>query len=242
MREFIYVSDNKLRQFTAAPRRVHRTAALRLSTPFGGIDLDAPVTDTERARQRHLDQVSEHLGQSARWFAEPDLRPGQWVYFEAPLRQVSLAGRFRRLVLFADPAPGEDPGYERETGCRLLMHGSARHLLGQPPEPVEGPPLEGITGGDSIGTAFVTQAGQVVRTLADQQDPEAGAPAGPGPELSGNGIHDLLLALDSDRGQAGTASWTRGYARVTARLASTTGGAPCLVASPLTVEYASELP
>ncbi|UQX04043.1 SAVMC3_10250 family protein [Streptomyces sp. RerS4] len=240
MREFIYVSDNKLRQFSAAPRRLRRTAALRLSTPFGGIELDAPVADAERARQRQLDLVSEHLGESARWFADPDLRPGHWVYFEAPLRQISLRGRFREMVLFADPAPGEDPAYEDETGCRLLMHGSARHLLGQPPVQVDGPPLEGIAGGDSVGTTFLTQAGQVVQTLSRPQDPAADD--APRPGLPTEGVLDLMRALDSTPGQAGTASWTRGYARVTTRLSSTSGNAPCLVASPLTVEYAPDLP
>ncbi|MFJ4862691.1 MULTISPECIES: SAVMC3_10250 family protein [unclassified Streptomyces] len=241
MREFIYVSDNKLRQFAAPPRRLRRTAALRLSTPLGGIELDAPVADAEQARQRHLNQVSEHLEESSRWFAEPDLRPGHWVWFEAPLRQICLTGRFRQLVLFADPAPGEDRAYDEEAGCRLLMHGSARHLLGQPPEQIEGLPLEGIAGGDSIGTTFLTQAGQVVQTLALQQEPAADGDA-PRPGLPEGGVRDLVHALDSTSGRAHTAAWTRGFARVTALLPSTPGNTPCLVASPLTVEYAPDLP
>ncbi len=212
-----------------------------MSTPFGGFELDAPVTDTDRARQRHLNQVSEHLEESSRWFADPDLRPGHWVWFEAPLRQISLTGRFRHLVLFADPAPGEDLAYDEETGCRLLMHGSARHLLGQPPEQVEGLELEGIAGGDSIGTTFLTQAGQVVQALSLQQDPAVDGEA-PGPGLPAEGVRDLMVALDSAPGQAHTASWTRGFARVTALLPSPPGNAPCLVASPLTVEYAPDLP
>ncbi|MFG2616320.1 SAVMC3_10250 family protein [Streptomyces sp. NPDC048507] len=241
MREFIYVSDNKLRQFSAAPRRLRRTSALRLSTPFGGIELDAPVTDTEQARQRHLDRVSEHLGESARWFAQPDLRPGHWVCFEAPLRQISLTGRFRQMVLFADPAPGEEPAYEDGTGCRLLLHGSARHLLGQPPAQVDGLPLEGITGGDSVGSTFLTQAGHVVQALSLRQDPSADATSSPA-GLPDDGVRGLLHAIDSAPGHTGAAPWTRGYARVTARFPAAHGAAPCLVASPLTVEYAPDLP
>ncbi|MFK0216822.1 SAVMC3_10250 family protein [Streptomyces vinaceus] len=241
MREFIYVSDNKLRQFTAPPRRLHRTAAVRLSTPFGGFELDAPLVDAERARQRHLIQVSEHLEESARWFADPDLRPGHWVWFEAPLRQISLTGRFRHLVLFVDPAPGEDLTYDEERGCRLLMHGSGQHLLGQPPERVDRLPLEGIAGGDSIGTTFLTQAGQVVQALSLQQEPAVDGEA-PRQGLPEDGVRDLMLALDSAPRQARMASWTRGFARVTALLPSSPGIAPCLVASPLTVEYAPDLP
>lgn len=241
MREFIYVSDNKLRQFAAPPRRLRRTAAVRLSTPFGGFELDAPVADTERARQRHLDEVSEHLEGSSRWFADPDLRPGHWVWFEAPLRQISLTGRFRHLVLFADPAPGEDRVYEEETGCRLLMHGSARHLLAQPPEQVEELALEGIAGGDSVGTTFLTRAGQVVQMLSLGQDPAVDGEVAR-PVLPEVDVRDLMLALDSAPGQARTASWTRGFARVTALLPSVPGNAPCVVASPLTVEYAPDLP
>ncbi|NGO40954.1 SAVMC3_10250 family protein [Streptomyces ureilyticus] len=246
MREVIYLSDGKLRQFLMSPRRVPRASALRLTTPLGGVDLDAATADDARSRLRHLQEVDNHLATLARWFAEPDLRPGQWVQFEAPLRCVTLRGEYRHLALFADPGPGEDPDHERAANCRLLMHGSVRHLVGYMPVPVDGPPLEEIDGGgaDSAGTAFMTNAGRVVRALAEQDGQTAiASPEGTSTDGNGlgrSGVRKLLHAIDS-RTPAGTAAWMRGYARVTALLPAEGTNARCLVASPLTVEYAREL-
>ncbi|WP_328771115.1 SAVMC3_10250 family protein [Streptomyces sp. NBC_00286] len=243
LREVIYLSDGKLRQFLTSPRRVPRASALRLNTPLGGVDLDAATADDARSRLRHLQEVDNYLATLARWFAEPDLRPGQWVQFEAPLRCVTLRGQYRHLTLFADPGPGEEPDHERATGCRLLMHGSVRHLVGHLPEPVDGPPLEELDGGGhSAGTTFMTNAGRVVRALAEQEggDTAVASPEGTstgGNGLGGSGVRDLLHAIDA-RTPAGTAAWMRGYARVTALLPAKDTNARCLVASPLTVEYA----
>ncbi len=228
LREFIYLSDAKLRQFIPHPRRLRRPGALRLTTPVGGIDLDAPTDDAGSARGRQLDQVVGHLAESARWFGEPDLRPGEWVWFEAPLLYVTLRRANRDLVLFTDPIPGADPQYP-SADCRLLMHGSARHLLGMTPVSVEGPALTATDEGSSACTTFVTDAGEVVRTLTG-----AGHPAPPG----ARGVRDLLAALDAAQPDIPTAAWTQGYARVTAALPATATAPRCLVASPLTVEYA----
>ncbi|WP_267880472.1 SAVMC3_10250 family protein [Streptomyces sp. LaPpAH-108] len=105
----------------------------------------------------------------ADWYAAPDLRPGQWVQFEAPLRCVMLSGAHQDLVLFVDPAAGG----ETDRGCRLLMHGSARHLRGWTPVPVDGPALEAENSASSLGTAFVTRAGRVVEALTTHRDPLA---------------------------------------------------------------------
>ncbi|MFF3642058.1 SAVMC3_10250 family protein [Streptomyces sp. NPDC002564] len=242
MREFLYLSDGKLRQFLPEPRRFSRTGAIRLNTPVGGVDVEAPAADGERARLQHLQQVDKHLDKQALWFTQPNLRPGQWVWFEAPLRCVTLRGEYQHMVLFADPVPGEEPEYERATGCRLLLHGSARHLMGYTPVTVEGLPLEGIDGGSSIGTTFLTTAGQVVRALSLQHDStETGVPA-PSTDLSGTGVRDLIAALDARHGPAGSAAWMCGYARMTVDLPATSAVTRCVVASPLTVEYAYEQP
>ncbi|MFG2292806.1 SAVMC3_10250 family protein [Streptomyces sp. NPDC048603] len=253
MRELIYLSDGKLHQFVPAARRTPRTGALRLTTPVGGIDVDAPAADAERQRLRRLDQVDRHLQESARWFAEPDLRPGQWVQFEAPLHCVTLGGTYRNLVLFADTAPGREPEHDREAGCRLLMHGSAHHLLGHAPVPVEGPPLERYEDfGSSYGSVFLTHAGRVVAALAAASHPapgEAEPPAGD-PEPAGeavgpagrDGVLALLRAIDSSPVLDGTAVWMRGYARVTVLPGADPGTPRCVVASPLTVEVAPDLP
>ncbi|MGW6482738.1 SAVMC3_10250 family protein [Streptomyces sp. NPDC055059] len=240
MREFLYLSDGKLRQFLPEPHRFVRPGAVRLNTPVGGVDVDAPASDSERKRMRHLQQVDKHLNERAEWFAEPGRRPGQWVWFEAPLRCVTLRGAYQHMVLFADPAPGTDPQYERETSCRLLLHGSAHHLMGYAPVAVEGPPLEGIEGGSSIGTTFLTTAGQAVQALSLEHDPLAEGVQVPRTDLHGSGVHELMDAIDTRYVPAQGAAMMSGYARVTAELPATSTAARCLVASPLSVEYAHD--
>lgn len=163
VREIVYLSESKLRQFVPAPRRVPRTGALRVTTPLGGIDMDAPAASAEQGQLRHLRDVSKHVELMADWYAQPDLRPGQWVQFEAPLRCVTLGGAHQELVLFVDPAGRGRTGSVADEDCRLLMHGSVRHLRGWTPMSVDGPALGVENSVSSLGTAFVTRAGQVVR-------------------------------------------------------------------------------
>jgi hypothetical protein len=240
MREYVYVSDGKLQQFLPKPSRLMRPSAIRLSTPVGGLDVEPGTSGAERGRLQHLERVGKHLNSQADWFADPELRPGGWVWFEAPLRCVTLQGAYQHLVLFADPAPGEDPAHEQETGCRLLMHGSARHLRGNAPATIDGPQLEGIEGGSSIGTTFLTTAGHVVRALSLEHDPAADSAPPPSPGLSGAGVRHLVAALDGRHEQAGTAALMHGYARVTSVLPATDSARRLVVASPLTVEYARQ--
>jgi hypothetical protein len=242
LREFVYVSEGKLKQFLPNPRRFVRPKTVRLTTPVGGVDVEAPTADNQRDRQLHLKQVDKHVGERARWFAEPGLQAGQWVWFEAPLRCVTLRGDYQYMVLFLDPAPGQEPEHERETGCRLLLHGSSRHLVGYTPATVDGPTLEGIDGGgSSMGTVFLTTAGQVVTALSLGHDPVAeGAPM-PVTDLNGNGVQELIQAIDARPAPPGSAARMCGHARVTADLPATDCTARCVVASPLTVEYAYDL-
>ncbi|RSS59314.1 SAVMC3_10250 family protein [Streptomyces sp. WAC01280] len=244
MRDVIYLSVGKLRQFLPEPRRAPRAGALRVSTPFGiGVDVDAQADDGEQGRMRHLRQVQQHLGETALWYEDSGLRPGLWVQFEAPMRCVTLRGTYQDLVLFVDSGP--DSG----SGCRLLLHGSAQHLLGWTPQPTDGPALEGLTGGDSIGSVFLTRAGEVVQALSSDSDPASDPDAGSGasasplaPALSAAGTRELLRALDAGRDDIDTTAPMTGYARVTALLPERYGAPPCLVASPLTVEYVGGTP
>lgn len=234
-REFVYLSDAKLRQFSM-PRRLALPRTLRVNTPVGGVDVDAPAADSERDRLKQLEKLDKYLGERAEWFAQPGLRPGLWVWFEAPLRCVTLQGDYQHMVLFADPAPGEDPQYEQETGCRLLLHGSSRHVRGYTPAAVEAPALEGIDGGSSIGTTFLTTAGQAVRALSLEHDVAAEGMTSPPTGLNGSGVRDLMEAIDARHGQV-PGAWMSGLARVTAELPATSSAVRCVVASPLSVEY-----
>ncbi|GAA3096383.1 hypothetical protein ADK41_03085 [Streptomyces caelestis] len=242
MREIVYLSESKLRQFVPEPRRVPRTGALRVTTPLGGIDMDAPVADGEQGQLRHLREVHKHLELVADWYTEPDLRPGQWMQFEVSLRCVTLSGAHQDLVLFVDSVRGEGTG-DTERSCRLLMHGSVRHLRGWTPVSVDGPVLEVVNSGSSLGSSFVTRAGQVVEALARHRDPLPvdQTPTRTAVDLHGRGVQELLRALDGEDVSIDTSALMTGYARVTGLLPSTGTDSRCVVASPLFVEYATVL-
>ncbi|WP_370415358.1 SAVMC3_10250 family protein [Streptomyces fradiae] len=240
MREIVYLSESKLRQFVPEPRRVPRTGALRVTTPLGGFDMDAPATDLEQGQLRHLRDVSRHVELHAGWYAEPGVRPGQWVQFEAPLRCVTLGAAHKDLVLFVDAAGQGETDREAGEDCRLLMHGSVRHLRGWTPMSVNGPALEVEDSASSLGTAFVTRAGHVVEALTRHRDPLSVEqdPSPAGVRLHGRGVQELLDALDDDGDGIDMSAMMTGYARVTGLLPGTRAGSRCVVASPLLVEYA----
>ncbi|MFM9371195.1 SAVMC3_10250 family protein [Streptomyces sp. Da 82-17] len=246
MREIVYLSEGKLSQFVPERRRLlPRTGTLRVTTPVGGFDVDAPATEGEQSLARHLRQVDKHMELVSRWYGEPDLRPGQWVQFEVPLRSVTPGGVYQGLVLFVDQPRSADPAGEEGADCRLLMHGSARHLRGVSPATVDVLEAEDGTGGFSIGPNFVTRAGQVVRALSAQNDApdapdEAGPEGGPTGGLNSRGVRDLLKALDEQNGDLDMSVLMTGYARVSALLPETGDEPRCLVASPLTVQILPE--
>ncbi|MEV2258384.1 SAVMC3_10250 family protein [Streptomyces anulatus] len=239
MYEFVYVSEAKLSQFRPEPNRFTRKGTVRFTSPVGSIDLEPPADDAERDRDLRLKKVLKHLEDRADWFADPALQPGDWVWFEVPLQHVTLPGAFEHMVLFADPAPGQHAAYEQETNCRLLMHGSTRHLIGYAPATADGTALEGIHGGGaSFGMKFLTSAGQAVSALSTQHDPVAEGVPAPPVQLSGSAVRDLMEIVDHAYGPAGAAAWMSGFARVTVVLPASDTTARCVVASPLTVEYA----
>ncbi len=202
--------------------------------------MDAPAKDGEEGQLRRLREVHKHVELVADWYTKPDLRPGQWVQFEAPLRCVTLNGAHQDLVLFVDPGHGRGTPVSDE-GCRLLLHGSIRHLRGWNLMSVDGTELEVVNSASSLGTAFVTRAGQVVEELtrhrdtlpADQTPPRAAA------RLHGQGVQELLRALDDQDNSIDTSAMMTGYARVTGLLPNAGTTSRCVVASPLVVEYAA---
>ncbi|MFJ6792732.1 SAVMC3_10250 family protein [Streptomyces sp. NPDC091268] len=241
MREIVYLSESKLRQFVPEPRRVPRAGALRVTSPFGGIDMDAPAPDSEQGQLRHLRDVYKHVGLVADWYEAPDLRPGQWVQFEAPIRCVTLSGAHQDLVLFVDSGSGTGTEPAPDERSRLIMHGSVRHLRGWTPMPVDGPALEVENSASSLGTAFVTRAGQVVEALTRLRDPLSAEQSPPrsAVRLHGRGVQELLNALDDEDGGIDMSAMMTGYARITGVLPSTPAAPRCVVASPLVVEYAT---
>lgn len=176
MREVVYLSEGKLNGFLPEPRLALPTVNLHAGVSLAGINVEQPAPDSGRDLRRHLKRVEKDMARRTPWYTEPELTPGRWVMFEAPLNWVTLRGRYQDLVLFVDPPPDSAHSHETSATRRLLLHGSARHLLGRPPVQVDGPELTGLEGGGhSAGTTFVTNAGHVVSALAHPHDPESGA-------------------------------------------------------------------
>lgn len=67
----------------------------------------------------------EAAERAPKWFADPDVRPGQWVHFEAPMSYGVVVGAATSL----DVDESVD-GYPSGGQLRLLLHGSSAHLLG----------------------------------------------------------------------------------------------------------------
>ncbi|MEU9877171.1 SAVMC3_10250 family protein [Streptomyces phaeochromogenes] len=127
MREIVYLSDRKLREFLPEKRRRVPRGKWQLTTPFGGLGLEPEAPDVERERTERLEQIVGHVSLSARWFTEDGLLPGTWVQFEAPLNYRILHGTAHDMVIFFDVRHPME-GYETGGSVRLLLHGSAQHL------------------------------------------------------------------------------------------------------------------
>ncbi|MFJ4584539.1 SAVMC3_10250 family protein [Streptomyces echinatus] len=140
MREFVYLSKRKLRQFTESNGDVGRPRWWRrlgfegelAFPPFGrakvaGREATAePVTLT-------VDEVIDEFergDRAAGWFADDSVGAGSWALFEAPLNYRVMDDKyFRSAVLFLDSAV-RSPHYPTGGSVRLLLHGSREHLLG----------------------------------------------------------------------------------------------------------------
>ncbi|MEV6702485.1 SAVMC3_10250 family protein [Streptomyces sp. NPDC051453] len=273
MRELVYLSDSKLQQFVPDERRGRigrRLSALRVTTPVGGLELEsAGVPDTERHRQRHLALVVRHIEERALWFQDGTARSGSWVYFEAPLNLLSTPDD--DTVLFVDPEPGAVEEYDQSDGSRLLLHGSAGHLCSTNALPVEALRTNDTATSRSAQPRLVIKgSGPAIPAgvlkdpaLSSSRAPTAEAPDAPPlppDHLSAVAGAERLLERPQPRPEWGThllldtlqpynspwtASWMRGYARVTARvpLSAREGlHTTCVIATPLYVERASDLP
>lgn len=263
MDEYMYLSRTKLAQFSSRGRWRLRPVYVTVTTPFGGFDVQ-PQRDASAAELSHLRRVVRHVNRRAVPFTDPGVRAGRWVSFEAPLNYFVLGDVEEyvvtegdrtadlRTVLFTDP-PGSVADYE-PGGARLVLHGSARHLL-----PHGSPELQQSTGelpqrfyGPSSSSGYVGLFSQVLRWRTPPGPPDVdpyvldfhGRPIIRGRARGlGEGTRDLLSIVD-DQSHVELAAWARGLARVTANLTrpDTQDGGRYVVASPLYVQYAHDLP
>ncbi|MFI7114556.1 SAVMC3_10250 family protein [Nonomuraea sp. NPDC050227] len=136
MRELVYVSERKLRQFS--PRRSasgwwERITGLAIKGPFGLGEASVSLANGTSVRHLNLAQVIRYIERAHRPLAsylDEALEPGQWIKFEARLsykfrRWEDGYGQSRAMLFFWEPTPHDSP-----TVTRLLLHGSPAHLVG----------------------------------------------------------------------------------------------------------------
>lgn len=218
----IYLSDRKLSQFLPGLRSAWPRQRVSFSTPFGGMDVDPSAGPDLRGK--HLTRVVRHVEESARWYTEEGLRPGQWVAFEAALNYFVLDTVDPSMVLFAD-TPSGDPT------VRLLLHGSVEHLITTVWPRVTDAAQES---GELVQNLLGSQASAPGALLTALSDGLGTGADGQRPSLV-TALRGLLDRIDAQT-HAETAADLRGYARVTTGFTSG-DGTGLIVASPLYVEY-----
>ncbi|MGY9066903.1 SAVMC3_10250 family protein [Streptomyces sp. CAS3] len=244
MQELIYLSDAKLRQFVPEARRRfwigRRLTALRLGASAasfsGNVEIALGEAGAEQNNADQLAAVVQDIDRYAPWYWEREVRAGGWVYFEAPLFAFLPMEEGLETVLFTDVPPGRVQGHEPPHGTRLLLHGSRGHLMAEvPPISLRAPSVNR----SRLRMAMLGLEPIPVPT-ADQID--APAPLRM-PSLSESSLGGLVDAVST---LSDAAAWMRGYARVsvvTQSLDNETGeGYPLVVATPLFVAYAPDLP
>jgi hypothetical protein len=233
------LSDAKLRQFVPEGRRRTRIGRrltnfrLDASTPAGGGGVEVGLADgsDEPSRGDRLTDVIKHVEEHALWYEDPEARAGRWVYFEAPFNTVIA----RDTVLFLD-TPAARADEQEQDGFQLLLHGSASHLLMDAPAASIDPRDLRVNR---------SALNHVMHDLRHAPLPEAEQmTADPSPESpQPYAIHMVMRASNKS---PESAAWMRGYARVTLRVpprrADLYESFPVLVATPLYVEYAHDLP
>lgn len=237
MRELVYLSERKLRQFDLGRRgwRMNVTGEVRVPG-VGGVSM---TKDSAGPAVPDLDQVVAALEESdraSRWFTE-EVKPGEWVRFEAPMAY-TITNRGGVLFLDLDRRTG---AYPTGGSIRLMLHGSSRHLVGG------GPPSRQITDRD-IDERMGFSAGNPHHLLGELMMDlrSADDPAGQSATMAikrvehklPNRYSDVLNILTDELALPGTAAWLAGLARISA-VPPSVGDHRIVVASPLYVEYVS---
>jgi uncharacterized protein DUF7019 len=191
VRELVYLSERKLRQFQAPRRR--RFSIREIGVP------NIVQVGVDQQTISHLDAVVDHLQGMARWYEEK-VQVGQWVHFEARLAQQVVVSQESglRVLLFAEP-----PGHAGTR--RLVLHGAPDHLLDHAtePNPADWDDPHGSSG------AVVRPLMRHLATALDGKTSRADYR---------DDLVDLTRFLDREL-DPHTAAWLGGYARVTVNTA-----------------------
>lgn len=125
--QYVYLSDAKVRQFIPDDvpwwRRM-RAKKMAGGAKVSGVEVSLELEPEELGRRADLlNRLIEEVALS-RWYTEPDVHAGEWVFFDGRIGyQVTGPDLHSGAVLFCEA--GDLTG----TTPRILLHGSARHLI-----------------------------------------------------------------------------------------------------------------
>jgi hypothetical protein len=235
MRELIYLSEHKLQQFMTDKSSSWRTKVRMegdIKFPgIGGVKVGPADAIQGKRTDSDLGKVIAEIESSSRaagWFADRESRPGQWVYFEAPLSFTAIG----HLVIFLDLGKPTD-SYPTGGSVRLVLHGSVIHLVGSTSVGEIPPTAFGLS-------RFYRMMRELDPYLAAEEAKLDGSTAPAGENKSPSSIISKVIdMIDQSIYPEHTAAWMAGYARITAKL-PTTSDADVVVATPLYVEYTAE--
>lgn len=244
MRDLLYLSENKMRALVPQlPGQLRRRLGFEAGFSAGVVSARATLPgDSQPSPVALLDAVVEMIEREkgSRWRTDSDLRAGDWIQFEEEFRygDAATAGYLRHhdqaagralagLVYFA----------ATDTEAPLVLCGSSVHVLDRWQS--EGAPWQ------RVGHFYMDAIIAYARQLAELPDEAAGTEFAPPEEGLGHSLRYALSWLcretrdDRPRGWVTGPVRLGGHARVLAvepPLAA--GGPPCVLATPLYVEYA----
>jgi hypothetical protein len=224
MRELIYLSERKLREFQEVKRRSRPWARVRqlgVTAPLNLGGMQVMLSEQAASKHPHLAQVLHHLDRSGplAWFSEEGQKAGSWVRFDTLLNYKLLDGKpnsGQPALLFWTPGPEDLADWP----TRLLLHGSPEHLVGGLAS--QRLPVESVALRRSAASGLID--------LLNGGDSDEWSLA--------STLARLLYDLDR-KYPAETACRMSGYARLTASVQVPTSGPRIVVASPLFIEYTS---
>jgi hypothetical protein len=239
MRELVYLSTRKLRALDTERLR-GRVAQLKatIKAPLGIGELAVESRRFQNGIPK-LDSMLAELDRSGRdavWFTEAT-RSGQWVHFEAPMGYSTVG----KAVVFLDIDQPSD-GYPSGGDARLVLHGSAEHLLegSYPRTSVDELSAEASTRSSIDAEAFASVFNHFFSLIEYESRRDFN---GVEPHrvmtfknrIRAAGLDHVLPTLTNHLRLPYTAAWLAGRARVTA----VAGPRSTVFATPLYVEHVS---
>jgi hypothetical protein len=245
MRDLLYLSENKMRALIPQlPGQLRRRLGFEAGLNAGVVSAKASLPgESQPSSIALLDAVLEMIGQErgSRWRIDPDLRAGDWIQFEEEFRygDADTASYLPRDDRAADHAlSGLVYFAATEAEAPFVLCGSSVHVLDR------------WQSGDSpkgqVGHFYMDALIAYARQLAELPDEAATTELSPPEECFSSPLRYALGWLcavetrdDHPNNWVTKPVWLSGHARVLAvEPPRVEHGPPCVLATPLYVEYA----